>query len=93
MTLQIDQQPPFTVGRNAYRGLQRPAGANGHSHTARGVRVDTAAADPEGTHVHRTPLGGTEPAPNRPGHQHRLPTGHWTSPSAERWSSIGVGRL
>jgi len=91
--LDIDQRAPSPIGREKYRGLQRPAGGPAHSHTARGVRVDTAAADPEGTHVHRTALGVTEPAPNRAGHQHRLPSGHWTSPSAERWSSSGVARL
>jgi hypothetical protein len=83
-----------TVGRAAYRGLQRPAASTpSHHHSARGTRVQMTGIDPERTHVHRTSLGVTDPAPNRPGHRHRLPTGDWTSPSSEVWSNTSVARL
>jgi hypothetical protein len=82
-----------TIGRAAYRGLQRPASAPAHSHSGRGIRVQTAETDPERTHVHRTNFGVTDPAPNRPGHRHRLPTGDWTTASSEAWSNTRVARL
>lgn len=74
--------------------LQTRTGREGeHSHTARAFRVETAVAGGERMHYHRTTAGMSEMAPNRPGHRHRLPNGHWTDASLERWSSSGVGRL
>ncbi len=72
--------------------LQQGFDAWGHTHAARGLRVETVAAGTERTHAHRTPVGTTDAAPNRSGHQHRLPTGQWTAPSTARWSSASVGR-
>jgi hypothetical protein len=73
--------------------MKQGAKEDEHSHTARGVRVDTTHAGFERLHYHRTGTGMTDPAPNKPGHRHRLPGGSWTNGSVERWSSAGVGRL
>jgi hypothetical protein len=75
------------------RLLNRPNDNLEHSHSARGVRIDSVTAGHERTHYHRTGTGVSEPAPNRPGHRHRLPDGTWTNPSVERWTSAGISRL
>jgi hypothetical protein len=64
-----------------------------HSHGGRGTWIDSVTIGEERTHFHRTATGMSSPAPNRPGHTHRLPNGSWTQPSLERWSSAGIGRL
>lgn len=73
--------------------VHRPNDETSHYHGARGVRVDMAHAGPERVHYHRTAAGMTDPAPNRPGHRHRLSHGGYTEASNERWSTTGVGRL
>jgi hypothetical protein len=72
---------------------QQPDDDSEHTHTARGVRIEHARAGFERLHYHRTATGVTDPAPNKPGHRHRLRDGQWTNGSVERWSSHGVGRL
>lgn len=75
------------------RLLQKAVDPLDHTHYARATRIEPATAGPERIHYHRTMGGMTEPAPNKPGHRHRLPDGSWTNPSVERWSSAGIGRL
>jgi hypothetical protein len=64
-----------------------------HHHGARGTWVDGVTCGAERTHYHRTAKGMSSPAPNRPGHVHRLPDGGYTQPAQERWSSAGITRL
>lgn len=71
----------------------RPPGEPEHNHFARGIRVEAVAVARDRMHYHRTTVGVTAPAPNRPGHRHQLRGGGWTEPAAERWSSVGVRRL
>lgn len=82
--------PVLDENRHVFTPAKKTAG---HSHGARGTWVDGATCGEERTHYHRTAKGMSAPAPNRPGHVHRLPDGVYTQPSQERWSSAGITRL
>lgn len=91
-----NQQPAArpTPVLDEHRHIFTPAKkAAEHTHGARGTWVDGATCGEERTHFHRTATGMSTPAPNRPGHIHRLPNGAYTQPSQERWSSAGITRL
>jgi hypothetical protein len=82
--------PVLDLGQRLFTPPRRDAE---HNHGARGTWVDGVTCGAERTHYHRSATGMTAPAPNRPGHIHRLPDGNYTQPALERWSSAGITRL
>lgn len=91
------QQHTETYTRPAAQDVRQPrqnrAAEPEHDHRGVGARISAATAAPDRMHAHRTSLGMTDLAQNRPGHRHRLPDGSWSNPAIERWSNARVGRM